>query len=731
MQQRSSVDLGAPKKFTLLNRLAVGGMGEVFLARQEGPAGFVKTVAVKRILDSLSGDEGFVKMFLEEARLAARLSHPNIVQVFELGSEQDGYYISMEYIDGKSLHAIKRAVRRGGKKLPVPLVAYVCLQALRGLHYAHALTDEQGTALRIIHRDVTPENILIGFNGVVKLVDFGIAMTSLSAEVAEAQPLKGKIQYLAPELLRGAPASVASDIYSMGVLLFEVLTGRFPFPGQTAGEVITSAVGLKPVSPSKLNSSVPAKLSKAVLRALEKNPAKRQATAAELADDLDDYLLGAKQRLTDVHIAVFLDQVFEGERRLGRAPPTTLFGTKLPRLAPAPVGLFEKLRGKYFPVSAGPAQPSLPITPVPAPVEGVAAEPVAQLVEVRTGRELALRFEMVTLGSAWNNDVVLANPKMPSAAARVQHVGLDRWEVLELTKGAVAVNGSRTARAVLSARDTLTLAGVEFRIVPTGGTICAENKPEPKDKIVPGIVAGLMPFNFYLEDLPPESTDQEEPTVFAELEGTSLPEAPQSSPTRVRVPAMTLQSAYDGGSYEVKPFWIDRTPVTNAGYLEFVEATGESPPSNWHGRRYPTSLEDHPVVGVSLHEARRYAAWRGQRLPTQLEWEAAARGKKNQRFPWGEEWDPSRCHGPDESGTSAVGLLAAGASPSGCLDLLGNVWEWTEIDPSVIEKPEEGYAWVFGGSFCHSCVDNNAIPRRSVNEDKDYLYLGFRCAQGE
>jgi hypothetical protein len=199
----------------------------------------------------------------------------------------------------------------------------------------------------------------------------------------------------------------------------------------------------------------------------------------------------------------------------------------------------------------------------------------------------------------------------------------------------------------------------------------------------------------------------------------------------VEVPDVILSSLF-GGVHAVKNFQLDRTPVTNAQYAEFLRATGETPPAHWLGGRPPAQLFDHPVVGVSREQAARYASFHGKRLPTALEWEAAARGLEGRKFPWGDEYDSARCHGPERgvAATVAVGSLPAGASSSGALDLVGNVWEWT-VDDARAPHPEAGYAWVMGGSFKHRCEQEGRLARTSVAVGKSYEYLGFRCAADE
>ena len=195
-----------------------------------------------------------------------------------------------------------------------------------------------------------------------------------------------------------------------------------------------------------------------------------------------------------------------------------------------------------------------------------------------------------------------------------------------------------------------------------------------------------------------------------------------------RIGARTLRSAY-GGVVEVAPFALDRLPVTNDEYATYLRATDAAPPAHWLAGQPPAHTLDHPVVGVTLDEARRYAAWRGKRLPTIAEWEAAARGPRATAFPWGDAFEEPRCRCQAE-GTCAADDHPEGATLDGVLDLVGNVWEWCEPDPRL-PPPEDGYAWVLGGSFRHACARDGAIARSSVAAGKAYEYLGFRCARGE
>ncbi|WP_225408225.1 serine/threonine-protein kinase [Stigmatella hybrida] len=279
-------------KYRLLKLLATGGMGEVFLARQEGPAGFAKTVVIKRMLAHLGRDPKFVEMFLNEARLAAELSHPNIVQIFELGEHAGTYFLAMEFIHGVNLRTLKRRMDERHLEVPAGLAAFICAQALKGLHYAHTLTDEAGKSMNIVHRDVSPDNVLVGFNGTVKMVDFGIAKASSSISTTNAGTVKGKYAYMSPDQLSGQKADPRTDVYAMGVVLYELLTGGRPFQGPSEGALVRSILQDTPKAPRDVRPGLAPELEDITLRAIARNPQERFASAESMATALEAYALG-------------------------------------------------------------------------------------------------------------------------------------------------------------------------------------------------------------------------------------------------------------------------------------------------------------------------------------------------------------------------------------------------------------------------------------------------------
>jgi len=296
-------------KYTLFERIGRGGMAEVFKGRIQGPAGFERVFVVKRILPHLSDDASFIKMFVEEAKLSARLNHPNIVHIFELGAVEGEYFISMEYIRGHDLSETMRAIWKALGPPRPELVSYIGREACRGLAYAHNLTDENGRPLGMIHRDVSPSNVMLSYEGAVKMLDFGIAKAlGDSAEPSKNGTLKGKYAYMAPEQTEGENVDSRSDIFAIGIVLHEVLTGRRLFKGQNDVATIERVRRCEVPPPSASNPAIPRELDNIILKALQRDPARRWSNAADLADALDDIVHNA--RFQPTHLQQILYDLF-------------------------------------------------------------------------------------------------------------------------------------------------------------------------------------------------------------------------------------------------------------------------------------------------------------------------------------------------------------------------------------------------------------------------------------
>ena len=280
-------------KYRLTQKIGSGGMAEVFRATGEGPEGFERAFVVKRILPRLSDAPEFVGMFVDEAKISARLLHPNIVQVFEFAYQEGGYYIVMEPVDGVDMSCLLRKLERREAVAPAAFVAEVGRQACRGLGFAHGLTSADGKPYGIVHRDVTPPNIMVAWNGAVKIVDFGIAraVQQLRTSQTDAGTVKGKMSYIAPELLQGQPADARSDLFSLGVVLHELLSGRRLFVGENDLETLKLVSEMPVPPPSARNPEVKPALDEVILRALARDPAKRYQSADEMSQDLERLVL--------------------------------------------------------------------------------------------------------------------------------------------------------------------------------------------------------------------------------------------------------------------------------------------------------------------------------------------------------------------------------------------------------------------------------------------------------
>lgn len=313
-------------KYRLLKPISRGGMGEVFLARHEGPVGFSKTVVIKRARAELARDPRFVRMFLHEARIAAELNHPNVVQVFELGEADGSYFIAMEYVPGHSLRAVTSALAEQGQVLEPHCAARIGAEALRGLSHAHTLADRQGKSRGLVHCDVSPDNILISFDGSVKVVDFGLARLLDSLEVGEP-PRAGKLPYMAPEQLRGERLDARTDLFAMGVVLYELVTGVRPFDDDHAAHDVL------PRAPRKRQSSLPRRLDPIILRALAPTAEGRFASAAQMADALERFLERSGKRVGPVQLAGLMRELFGSATE---APETLEPEDARPRTEPLP-----------------------------------------------------------------------------------------------------------------------------------------------------------------------------------------------------------------------------------------------------------------------------------------------------------------------------------------------------------------------------------------------------------
>ena len=312
-------------KYKVIRKLDSGGMAEVFLGEAEGIQGFKKSVAIKRVLPHYSENKNFIAMFLNEARLGLRLNHANIVQVFDIGRSGDTYFIVMEYVDGTDLKKVMANLRTQRDKMPIELAVFVVMEVCRGLAYAHSYKDQEGKSYQIVHRDVSPPNVLLSRQGEVKLVDFGLAKAAVQIEHTDPGVVKGKFAYLSPEVVFGKPVDQRADLFACGIILFEMLTGERLFLGKTDVDTIKLVRRCDIPSVVESNPNVPSKLEAIVNKALAKDVEDRYQRCDEMAEALAGFLFEHGLKVTSFDLQRFLDKVLSEEEKKGeKAKPSII-----------------------------------------------------------------------------------------------------------------------------------------------------------------------------------------------------------------------------------------------------------------------------------------------------------------------------------------------------------------------------------------------------------------------
>ncbi|MBM7114809.1 serine/threonine protein kinase [Archangium primigenium] len=345
-------------RYEMVSKLGRGGMAETWRARLLGAAGVTKPVLIKKVLTEYANDDSFIAMFISEARISATLSHGNIAQVFDFGRADGEFFLAMEFVDGQPLHRVmKRALKTGLQGIPTALAVFIALEMCRGLHYAHTRRDDKGVPLGIVHRDISPDNVLLSYEGQVKIVDFGIAKArALRNFQTEPGVVKGKYLFFSPEQARGEEVDARTDVWATGVVLYELLCGKLPVSGPAYTAMPKIVDGAFP-SPRELNPEVPEELDDIVMRALAVDADERFESCHAFGDALAGFLYTSAPRFSSMSVSYLLQELFredleaEGREvhvpksfleelslwRQGRTEPRGLKATPAPRAAsPAP-----------------------------------------------------------------------------------------------------------------------------------------------------------------------------------------------------------------------------------------------------------------------------------------------------------------------------------------------------------------------------------------------------------
>jgi serine/threonine protein kinase len=382
-------------KYFLLERINIGGMAEVFRAKAFGVEGFERLVAVKRILPSIAEDKEFIRMFIEEAKLAVQLNHANVAQIFDLGVVDGSYYIALEHVHGRDLRGIFERCRQIGEAMPVAQACFIAMKVCEGLDYAHNKRDQQGRELALVHRDVSPQNILVSFEGEVKLIDFGIAKAAGTGPKTQSGILKGKLSYMSPEQVRGLQVDRRSDVFSCGIVLYELLTGERLFVAESDYSTLEKVRNVEILPPSTYNRKIPDELERIVLKALTRDVEDRYPNAIDLHDELQAFVYTAGEFYSRKDLAGWMKKVFgkeieeetaklESYRQL-KPPTPTLSSMPPPPASPAAPAASAPTSAAAAPtgpiassaVSAPTAVP--PSAPTTGPISAMSAMPTAQL----------------------------------------------------------------------------------------------------------------------------------------------------------------------------------------------------------------------------------------------------------------------------------------------------------------------------------------------------------------
>lgn len=654
--------------------LGQGGMSAVYRATDPN---LRRTVAVKLIHPHLSDDPEFVRRFELEAAAVAQLRHPNIIQVYDFNHDAEVYYMVLEYVAGETLQSRLRTLHAAGQRLGLGEAAQIMATVCDAVEYAH----RRG----MIHRDLKPANVMLEPQGQPILMDFGVAKIVGGQQHTATGAIVGTVAYMSPEQIRGSKVDERADLYSLGIMLYEMTAGRPPFEGDSAMTVMFKHVNEPPPDIQQYNAALPLEFKDIIFKALEKDPARRYQTAAEMARDL---------------------------RAL-----------RLLQTAVTPPG---------------------PATEVSAPAETQGGGGVAAAMSQREQVRPPDKKTVITPPA-----VSTAESVPPARAGGVPRGLLIGGAVLigVIFVGLLLVGFLRN-RSQNAARVTATARAVAVVTTEPAATPALAT-------------ATRVPPTAFLPTLPP--TQPPQPTVAAASPTRPAPTPAPATPTRVPptpppppegmlpIPAGSFNMGSDQGAADerpvhpvtLRPFFLDQHEVTNAQYSACVEAGQCSAPAarGSYTRAAYFSAPDFaafPVLQVTWEQAVAFCGFVGKRLPSEAEWEYAARGGTDRRFPWGNEFDPARVPATVRD-TVAVGTLD-NASPFGVLDMAGNVNEWVadwyarvynplpDVDPL---GPDRGTRRVYrGGSFDNRDGAFYTTTRR-YNQFPAYhdVDIGFRCAQ--
>jgi serine/threonine-protein kinase len=538
--------------YQLVKKLAMGGMAQIYLARRKGADASSELVVVKRILPHLAENLEFVRMFLDEARIAARLAHPNIVQIHDLGAQDDSFFLAMEYIHGEDVRRMCKRANLRGRPLPVPLACRIIIDACAGLDYAHKKTDPSGKPLDIVHRDVSPQNILVSFDGAVKVVDFGIAKAADQATVTRSGVLKGKYSYMSPEQAAGQRVDCRSDVFALGVVLYEMVTNTRLFKRPTDMQTLSAVAECQVTPPSQVSPRVPPELDAIVMKALARDPATRYSEALQLQVALEEWLSTHQQAATTADLSAFVRELYAEriarEARAGTVvveeePPVTGQRTALegPRRSGAVPSLSSRDvtradRGEVSPAPSAEPVEMTDRTPHRPSRAFKAVEPRREEVDrPRTERRTTPTRPPIEVRRPEPEPRLQTRPEMEAPSVTdltmvpPQSVRTRRWMIAAVAATVSAVVVALGLWMYLKPQVPPVPATVRLETVPPGAKVMFEGKvlPGVTPLLLPAVPAGSYPVTLTREGYQELRTTVEIPvTGTLTLEALRLVQAP-------------------------------------------------------------------------------------------------------------------------------------------------------------------------------------------------------------
>lgn len=682
------------ERYKILRKIGEGGMGSVY----EGLQIVVNRHVAIKVMQEVDGfGQNLRHRFTLEAQAISRLRHPNTIVMHDFGQASEGLlFLVMEYLDGVTLEEL---LHDG------PLPWRRCLKILRQILASLGEAHELG----IIHRDIKPGNIFLTKVGVnsdfVKVLDFGVAkiidplhntMTAITLHGA----IVGSPQYMSPEHINDDCLDARSDIYSVGAIGYELLSG---FPLFETVHDLQCLISHLFKTPEPLNVRVPDKqipevVEALIMRMLSKDREVRPKTAYLVIDEIDRILQLSESELQPYpQASVEVLSVDAASIDIQTQENISLLVGK--SIDSQGVSKTKLALGRDKDVNSPNNEIGKPQSA--APNAGSTASERKGKVQTDVG-ENRVRPTKDVVGAADKRIFQSRYKDKPSIQEKTQQIDatIEQLELL-VDKGDIA-SVIKELREVLDRKpDSAQMIALANKILQT------------KTSFV----------------IPDELHGQIEQIVEADKRAKRLANI-KIPGGMVLVSGCEFESHYNG-LISIPDLLVDITLVTNAQYAEYLAATRNISPPSWIASKPPRGMEQHPIVDLTIDNARKYADWKGCRLPTSSEWEFLARSPDGRAYPWGNEFNVSLCHQPREGvkGTCPVSQYLAGASKAGCLDLLGNVWEWTELSGANSPRDRD-HVWVFGGSFQHRCVgDDGKIARIAVWSKKSYPYIGFRCVQ--